>query len=55
MIKIFYALSLEELEKKVNDFEKEYNGVYSFSQHTIAYGNGKYIMSVEVSLKSYHH
>lgn len=51
MVKIFKALSIEELEKQVNDFEIEYERVFDFSEHSISHADGSYIMCVTISNK----
>lgn len=54
MVKIFSAYSLEDLEKQVNNFEKEYEGVFYFHEHAISYSEGLFLMSIVLANKSYH-
>lgn len=54
MVKIFSSDSLEDLEKQVNNFEKEYEGVFYFREHTISCSEGLFFMSVVLANKSYH-
>ena len=53
MVKLFSAYSLKELENKVNNFEKEYGGVFYFSEHSVSYSEGLFIMSVILANKDY--
>lgn len=54
MIKIFSSLSLKDLEKTVNQFEKTEGKDYEITNHSISHCNGEYVMSVALYEKSYH-
>lgn len=54
MVKIFSALSLKELEEKVNQFEETEKIDYEITNHSISHCGGEYVMSVVLHKKSYH-
>lgn len=54
MIKIFSALSLEELEDMVNNFTKADGRKYEITNHSISHCNGVYVMSVVLHDKYYY-
>lgn len=53
MVKLFSAYSLKELENKVNAFEEEYSGVFYFTEHSVSYSEGLFVMSITLSNKDY--
>lgn len=53
MVKLFSAYSLKELENKVNSFEKEYGGIFYFSEHTVSYSEGLFVMSIVLANKDF--
>lgn len=54
MVKLFSAYSLKELESKVNNFETEYSSIFYFTEHSVSYSEGLFVMCVVLSNKDYH-
>lgn len=53
MVKLFSASTLIELENKVNTFEEKKSSIYYFSEHSLSYSNGLFLMSVVMTKKDY--
>lgn len=53
MVKMFSANSLSELEDRVNEYEKEYGRLFYFSNHSVSYSDGVYVICIVLTNKDY--